>query len=186
MIVGKNIILRMYKQSDLDELIPLMNDLSQKGEFLNVNLVNEVMYKKGYQERGFWNDESGSFVITDKSDRILGTIGYFKGVNYLPGYEIGYNIFRSEDRGKGYTTEALRLFAAYLFDLNRMVHRLEVHADMNNMGSRRVAEKAGFAFEGTKRDAVFARGSYHDLAIYSMLRHECPSFTDLMASDNRL
>lgn len=180
MIIGNNIILRLIKQTDLDELIPLMNDLSQKGEYLNVNLVNEVMYKKHYQETGFWNDESGNFLITDKNGRILGTIGCFKGVNYLPGYEIGYNIFRSEDRGKGYTTEALKLFAAYLFDLNRMVHRLEVHADMNNMGSRKVAENAGFTFEGTKRQAVFARGSYHDLAIYSLLRHECPSFTEMM------
>lgn len=180
MIVGKNIILRMIKQSDLDVLIPLMEDLSQKGEYLNVNIVNEVMYRKRHQETGFWNEEHGMFLITDKSGRPLGDISCFKGVHYMPGYEIGYNIFRREDRGKGYTSEALKLFAAYLFDLNRMVHRLEVHADMNNIGSRRVAEKAGFTFEGTKREAVFARGSYHDLAIYSLLRNECPSFTQMM------
>jgi RimJ/RimL family protein N-acetyltransferase len=180
MIVGKNVILRMFRQSDLDELIPLMSDLSQKGEYLNVNLVNEVMYKKRFQETGFWTDDFATLLITDKSGKPIGDISCFKGVHYMPGYEIGYNIFRREDRGKGYMTEALKLFAAYLFDLKSSTHRLEVHADMNNMGSRRVAEKAGFTFEGTKRDAVFARGKYHDLAIYSLLRRECPSFTDLM------
>lgn len=180
MIAGKNIILRMIQQSDLDEMIPLMSDLSQKGEYLGVNIVNEVRYRKHFQETGFWSDESGTFLITDKEGRMLGDISYFKGVGYLPGYEIGYNIFRREDRGKGYTSEALKLFSAYLFELRSEIHRLEVHADMQNTGSRRVAEKAGFTFEGTKREAVFSRGQYRDLAIYSLLRHECPCFSEMI------
>ncbi|MDF2841382.1 MAG: rimL [Clostridia bacterium] len=179
MIEGKLINLRIVKQSDLEELIPLLSDTRERGEFLNPNMVNEVMYRKRYQETGFWNEEFGSLLITNKSGRLLGDIAFFKGVNYLPGFEIGYNIFRSEDRGKGYTTEALRLFSAYLFE-TKTIHRLEVHADMNNTGSRKVAEKCGFTYEGMKRQAVYARGSYSDLAIYSMLKHECPSFTEMI------
>ncbi|MDF2532841.1 MAG: rimL [Clostridia bacterium] len=179
MIIGKKINLRMVKQSDLDELIPLMSDTVERGEFLNPNMVNEVMYKKRYQETGFWNDEFGSLLITDKNGRLLGDIAYFKGVGYLPGFEIGYNIFRREDRGKGYITEALKLFSAYLFEI-KTINRLEVHADKDNTGSRKVAEKCGFTFEGIKRQAVFSRGAYCDLAIYSMLRHECPSFTEMI------
>lgn len=179
MIIGKKINLRMVKQSDIDELIPLMSDTVERGEFLNPNMVNEPMYRKRYQETGFWNEDFGMLVITDKSGRLLGDISFFKGVGYLPGYEIGYSIHRSEDRGKGYTSEALKLFTAYIFEI-KTIHRLEVHADKDNTGSRKVAEKCGFTFEGIKRQAVFSRGVYRDLAIYSMLRHECPSFTEMI------
>lgn len=180
MIQGKNINLRVVKQSDLDEMISFQSDTVERGEFLNPNMVNEVMYRKRYQDTGFWNDEFGMLLITDKSGRLLGEISFFKGVRYLPGYEIGYNIYRGENRGKGYTSEALKLFSAYLFEINESVHRLEVHADKGNTGSRKVAEKCGFTYEGMKREAVFSRGKYSDLAIYSMLRHECPSFTEMI------
>lgn len=179
MICGKLINLRMVKQSDLDELIPLMSDTVERGEFLSPNMVNEVSFKKNYMETGFWNEEFGRLLITDKSGKILGDIAFFKGVGYLPGFEIGYNILRREDRGRGYTTEALKLFSAYLFEI-KSIHRLEVHADKNNVGSRKVAEKSGFTFEGIKRQAVFSRGEHCDLAIYSMLKDECPSFTEMI------
>lgn len=179
MIEGKNINLRVVKQSDLDEIIPLLSDTKERGIFLNPNLVNDVMYRKRYQETGFWGEDFGTLEITDKSGRMLGDISFFKGVGYLPGYEIGYSIHKSEDRGKGYTSEALKLFSAFLFE-TKPIHRLEVHADKDNIGSRRVAEKCGFTFEGIKRQAVFSRGKYCDLAIYSMLRDECPSFTEMI------
>lgn len=169
----------MVKQSDLDEIIALQSDITERGEFLNPSMMNEVMYKKNYQETGLWNDEFCTLLITDKNGKLLGEISYFKGVRYLPGYEIGYNIYRREDRGKGYTTEALKLFSAYLFEM-KTIHRLEVHADNDNIGSRKVAEKSGFTYEGMKRQAVFSRGEYCDLAIYSLLRHECPSFTEMI------
>lgn len=180
MIYGKNIDLRMIKQSDLDQIIEINSDARERGEYLGIQLINEIAYKKHYQETGFWNEESGNLAIVDKEGRLVGTIGCFKGVNYLPGYEIGYGILRREDRGKGYTTEALQLFTAYLFDIKQNIHRIEVHADVDNTGSRRVAEKAGYTFEAIKRDAVFVRGGYRDLALYSILRGECPKLKDMM------
>ncbi len=179
MIQGKNINLKLIEQDDLDKIIMLQSDVVQSGEFLPPRMMNGVMYKKDFQETGFWKQDFGILLITNKEGRILGDISFGKGVEYLPGYEIGYTIFKREDRGKGYTSEALKLFSAYLFEL-KPIHRLEVHADMENIGSRRVAEKSGFTFEGTKREAVFNRGVYSDLAIYSMLRQECPSFSEMI------
>ncbi len=180
MIYGKNIDLRMIKQSDLDQIIELNSDARERGEYLGLYLMNDVAYRKRYQETGLWNDEAGTLAITDKNGRLLGDIGFFAGVRYLPGCEIGYGILRREDRGKGYTTEALQLFTAYLFDIKQNIHRIEVHADVDNIGSRRVAEKAGYTFEGIKRDAVFVRGGFRDLALYSILRGECPKLKDIM------
>lgn len=41
-----------------------------------------------------------------------------------------------------------------------------------NAASKKVAEKAGFAFEGLMRGCWFHRGEYHDLEIWSLLRDE--------------
>lgn len=84
MIHGKLIKLRMIKQSDLDEIIEKCSDLTQRGEFLNLNMINEVAYKKDYQENGFWSDEFGAMVITDKEGRLLGVSPFSKGLSIFP------------------------------------------------------------------------------------------------------
>ena len=172
MIKGKTINLRTVRQEDLDEIFSLTSDLSQRGEYWNVSLTSEPIFKKRYQETGFWNDDFGTMIITDKSNRLIGEITYFKGVWYLPGYEIGYRIYRDEDKSTGYTTEALRLFLAYLFEL-KPIKRLEIQLSKGNIASRRVAEKCGFIYEGLKRQAVFSKGRYEDIELFSILKEEC-------------
>lgn len=178
MIKGNMINLRMIRQSDLDEIISAKNDLLEKGEYWPLSLHNEVDYRRRYSETGFWNESYGALLITNKNDRILGEITYFKGLWYMPGYEIGYQIFRRDDRGKGYTAEALRLFCAYLFEATK-INRLEIEVDEGNIASRRVAEKCGFKFEGLKRQASFTNGKYADIELLSLLREECPLLSDI-------
>ncbi len=173
MINGKIINLRTIRQEDIDEIYTLKRDISQRGEYLNVNLTSEPMFKKKFQETGYWNDDFGTMVITDKNDSLIGEITYFKGVSYLPGYEIGCRIYRDEDKRKGYATEALRIFTSYLFEL-KDIKRLEVHLIKGNIASRKIAEKCGFVYEGLKRQAVFSRGKYEDIELLSLLREECP------------
>ena len=68
-------------------------------------------------------------------------------------------------------TEALRLFVDYLFEL-KPINRLQVCFDLDNHGSRIVAEKCGFIHEGVLRGCVFHKGAYVDICITSMLRNE--------------
>ncbi len=182
MIKGKAINLRTVRQDDLEEMLLLINDLSNTGLYWNVMLKSEPLFKRQYQDTGFWNDEFGTMVITDKNDRLIGDITYFKGVWYLPGYEVGYRIFKEEDRGKGYTTEALQIFVAYLFEL-KPINRIEIQLSKDNIPSRRVAEKCGFKYEGLKRQSVFSRGNYHDSELFSLIREECQSLEQALSSD---
>jgi hypothetical protein len=41
-----------------------------------------------------------------------------------------------------------------------------------HIASERVVQKCGFTYEGTARQAMFARGRHCDMKIYSLLRHE--------------
>ena len=99
----------------------------------------------------------------------------------IAGYEIGYAIFRPEDRGKGYMTAALRIFSAYLFEL-KPVPRLQLGMFKGNAASRKVAERCGYQYEGTQRQGNFLRGQYHDRETFSLLRSECLPLAEALAS----
>jgi RimJ/RimL family protein N-acetyltransferase len=48
--------------------------------------------------------------------------------------------------------------------------RLQAIADVANLPSQRVLERAGFTREGTLRSAQWREGGWHDQHIYSRLR----------------
>lgn len=60
--------------------------------------------------------------------------------------ELGYGVLPAF-RGRGFTVRALQLFAAWAFSVGG-VARLELGADVENVASTVVAERAGFRREG--------------------------------------
>lgn len=178
MIRGKFVNLRLFTEEDLKIYEQHVNDIAEIGEFWPLALASEKDLKDYWKESGFWGPKSGKILITDKHNKILGNINYFKGIPYVDGFELGYRIFRPEDRGKGYTSEAVRLFCSYLFSA-RPINRIQACADVNNIGSIKVMEKCGFKKEGTMRKAMFNRGEYRDVVIYSLLRDECPLLEEI-------
>lgn len=171
MIKGQKINLRLIKDQDLKELPGLLNNLENRGEYLGLELTSEVLIKKYFAESGYWSDDFGRMLITSKTkaEKIIGNITFFKGINGA--FEVGYQIYRKEDRGKGYGSEALKLFSKYLFELKE-INRLQITVPHGNIASRAIAEKCGYKHEGTLRQAYFARGKYHDIQIFSLLREE--------------
>jgi len=63
--------------------------------------------------------------------------------------EVGIGLFE-EATGKGLGTDVLATLTTYLLD-QEDVHRVQVSTDVENASMRRVAEKAGFTFEGVLR-----------------------------------
>ena len=179
MLEGPNIILRLFTDDDLDEFLKLENVHAEIGEFSPVDLRSPAAFRKQFSETGGWDDQLGRMLITDKSGRMLGHIMSMKEPSYQSGYDVGFAVFRRKDRGKGYTTEALRIFSAYLFEL-KPIPRLQLGTHADNIAARRVAEKCGYKLEGTLRQMYFARGAYVDCVLYSLLRDECPSLAETM------
>lgn len=82
-------------------------------------------------------------------------------------YEIGYWAVK-EHRGRGYMTEAVEAAARWAFTEVGAV-RLEWRAEAGNTGSRTVAEKVGFRFEGVLRAGVQRAGTARDCWIGGLL-----------------
>ncbi|MBO1417980.1 GNAT family N-acetyltransferase [Streptomyces sp. FH025] len=90
--------------------------------------------------------------------------------------EIGWWAVK-EFRGRGYTTEAARAVSEYgLRELG--LRRLEWQAYVGNEGSRAVAEKVGYRFEGTLRSYAEQRGVFQDSWIASLLATDLDTDVD--------
>jgi RimJ/RimL family protein N-acetyltransferase len=108
------------------------------------------------------------FAITEEG-RVVGSIGM--GVNDSRTGHVGYWC-TPEARGRGVTTQALRLLCKYALEDLRL-ERLELITDPDNRASQRVAEKVGFRREGVLRSHLLhPDGRRRDSVMFSLLPGE--------------
>ncbi len=112
--------------------------------------------------------EAYEFVIEEVgSGRVLGGVGVN---NINPGHRsanLGYWV-RTSAAGRGVATAAARLAAR--FALQEVgLSRVYILADVENLPSQRVAEKAGALREGVLRNALVLRGEPRDAVCYSLI-----------------
>ena len=111
--------------------------------------------------------DGAAFAITEGGDELpVGSIGvrvmHDQGIA-----ETGYHVVEAR-RGRGLATAALRLVARWTF-AELPVARLQLTTHLDNPGSQRVAEKAGFTREGVLRAWADQRGERPDLVMWSLL-----------------
>lgn len=82
--------------------------------------------------------------------------------------EVGY-VLHKDYWHKGIMTEAMRAYCQWLFE-EKGLRRLELTHDPRNIGSKKVAEKLGFVYEGKRRAYIKIEGAYSDMPYYSLLK----------------
>ena len=126
---------------------------------------------------GWRSGTNATFGIhVDGIDGVVGGIG----VRFLSDLddgcaEIGYWV-AAEARGRGVATAATRAAARWAFGAVPELARIQLRADVENVASNRVAEKAGFTREGVLRAQRYnARlGRRADFAMWSLLARGAP------------
>jgi RimJ/RimL family protein N-acetyltransferase len=121
-----------------------------------------------------WDKRSrAEFVIEGTAGERLGRVGFG-----LEGYgrgvaQIGYWL-DPVARGRGVATAAVLMLCGWGFE-RLGLELIEWRAEVGNVASRRVAEKAGFRLEATLRQRLRHRGVRVDAWIGSMLPSELPT-----------
>ena len=119
-----------------------------------------------------WQTEADrEFGIFDaKSNEALGCVG-INQFNREHGFaNLGYWV-RANRTGSGIATTAARLAARFAF-LELKLSRIEIVARVDNVASRRVAEKVGAKFECVARNRLLHKGLPNDATVYSLLPGE--------------
>ncbi|MFO1305929.1 MAG: GNAT family N-acetyltransferase [Burkholderiales bacterium] len=109
------------------------------------------------------------FLVFEKaSGALVASAGLHRTNWETPKTEVGYWC-RTSATGRGFVTEAVSALAEYAFRHIGAV-RVEIVTDEQNMASRRVAERAGFALEGVLRNERRAPdSSLRNTCIYAKL-----------------
>ena len=124
-----------------------------------VNLLNQMLARK---DRFFYA------ILDRETGKVLGTFSLMRIDQNNRVVEVGTVIFSPELRGTRIGTEAQYLLARYVFEeLN--YRRYEWKCDALNLPSRRAAERLGFVYEGTFRQAVVYKGRTRDTDWLSMI-----------------
>lgn len=146
-------------ESSLPELLPWMSWAADSSPANVERFIQEA--QRGRQEKSGW-----AFTILH-DDCPVGVVGLNSHKPLLAMAELGYWIGTSV-AGRGLTTEAASAVVDWGFDVMRL-HRIELRASPDNMGSVRVAEKIGFRREGIARLACRGSEGWHDIILFGLL-----------------
>ena len=171
MLRGQSISLRPVREKDLDALYDAHVEIRNRGAFFPLGVRSEPAFRRDFAEHGFWQREEGLLVIVGEGDQVAGHIEFFKPVGYWDAFELSYQLYDDRFAGRGYTTEAVQLLVDYLFGAKKQ-HRIQLVIVPENAASRRIAEKCGFALEGTVRGAFYNDGRNQDVLLYSLLKSD--------------
>ncbi|WBB86059.1 GNAT family N-acetyltransferase [Micromonospora sp. WMMC264] len=118
--------------------------------------------------RRSWQEETGASWAVTRGDEVVGrmTLG---GVNLDDGEAACAYWVVPAARGTGVASGALQALSAWALADGRL-HRLWLDHSTGNVASCRVAVKAGFRLEGTKRSAAVHDDGRHDMHLHARVR----------------
>lgn len=111
--------------------------------------------------------EGAVFAIVGPDDRCAGVIDLRLAAKDPLLADLGFMVAPFA-RGRGYCPAAVVAVCRWAFTTLGLV-RIEWRANVGNIASRRVAEKAGFVMEGTARRAINQRGEHVDAWVGALL-----------------
>ena len=168
--VSTSVSLRPWDGRDAAAVVEAFQDpLIQRWHVRRADSVEEAA---GWIEqwRSEWNKECGAHwaVVDSSSDLLLGRIALKKIDLYDGTADLAYWTVASA-RGRGVCSTSVLALARWAFR-ELAFHRLEIEHSIENAVSCRVAGKAGFQLEGTRRRSARHADGWHDMHVHSLVR----------------
>ncbi|GHJ45757.1 acetyltransferase [Catellatospora sp. TT07R-123] len=169
---GEHLTLRPAEARDADAIQKACSD-PETVRWTTVPLGYDAEMAAGFVTEyapGWWQRRQGAcWVVADAEGSYVGQLDLRVGKDPEVA-DVGF-ITAPYARGRGYMPAALRAAAEYgLRELG--LARVEWKAHVGNDGSRRVAEKAGFVFEGVQRGGCAHRGERRDCWIAALIQED--------------
>ena len=161
-----NLLLRPWTAADADALLAAYTDPAiQHWHGRTVESRQEAKDMIAQYNQGWRAETAASWAITDPA--VLGRVA-FRIIDLNEGTgEIAYWVSAAV-RGRGAAVRAVNALTQWAFD-DLGLHRLDLQHAVANTASCRVADKAGYAYEGTLRSAVLHADGWHDMHLHARI-----------------
>jgi [ribosomal protein S5]-alanine N-acetyltransferase len=106
------------------------------------------------------------WIVTGESGQALGRLSLRTALGQGTG-EVGYWILPAA-RGAGVAPRAVEAATTWAFE-DLGLHRIELVHSVANQASCRVAAKAGYELEGTRRSALLHADGWHDMHLHARI-----------------
>jgi len=173
MIYGENLRLRAIEREDIPTFLRWFNDPEVRRHLLMHEPMSYAKEERWFEEHLSQRNEF-MFAIEVKEGEAwvhIGNLGLhridWKNRVATFGIVIGEKAYWD----RGYGTEAVRTALRYAF-FELGLNRVELETFSFNRRAIRCYEKVGFRHEGTRRQALYRDGRYHDILIMGILKEE--------------
>jgi RimJ/RimL family protein N-acetyltransferase len=173
MLIGERVRLRSIEREDLPTFVRWFNDPEVRQYLMMYEPMSMAKEERWFEEM---LERKNDFVFAIEAQIgeqwvPIGNVGLhridWKNRTAVFGIALGEKAYW----GQGFGTDATRTMLRFAFEeLN--LHRVELEVFDFNSRAMRSYEKAGFRHEGTRRQALFRHGRYHDVHLMSILQSE--------------
>jgi len=175
MLETERLLLRPFALSDAGDVQRLAGDSAVAETTTNIPHPYEDGMAEAWiasHQELFDSDEGMTWAVTLQSDGKL--VGAFSLLRLKAGHqaEMGYWVGRPY-WGQGYCTEAARSVMTHAFGPLGLIRLHAIHM-ASNPASGRVMQKLGMTLEGTRASHLQARGRFHDVVQYGILKEDAP------------
>ncbi len=173
MFRGEKIQLAAVQREYLPQYVKWLNDW-ETARFLRpgipapLNLEEETAW---FENLAKSKDNVVFAILTLAEHKLIGNCGLHRIDLKNRSAVLGIFIGDKDYWGKGYGTDATRTLLRFAFE-ELALNRVELEVYDYNPRAMRAYEKAGFRREGTRRQALYREGAFHDIHLLAILREE--------------
>jgi diamine N-acetyltransferase len=176
MLKGRQTLLRALEPTDLDILYKWENNIDNwnlSGTLTPYSRFVIEQYLAASHHDIYYNKQLR--LMIDKTDgeteTAIGCIDLFDLDPFHKRAGVGILIGETENRKKGYGTEALQLLTEYAFNKLDM-HQLFANIAADNVSSLEMFKKCGFVMIGIKKEWLNVNGSWNDECLFQLIKPE--------------
>ncbi|MFF4660414.1 GNAT family N-acetyltransferase [Streptomyces sp. NPDC001381] len=167
---GDGLVLRPWRAGDAPVVHAVFQDpLMHQWHIRSADSLEEVAGWIEEWQKAWETERSAQWAVAEAdTDRVLGRVALREILLSEGTAEVAYWTAPTA-RGGGIAARATTALARWAFD-EIGFHRLELMHATANEASCRVAAKAGFTLEGTKRSAVLHQDGWHDMHLHARVQ----------------
>jgi RimJ/RimL family protein N-acetyltransferase len=168
---GDRIYFRPIETEDEPELRQWINNPANWRTLYPRGPVNACREREWIESLGESDKDIVFGIVVKNDDHLIGTTGLHRIDPIARKAEFGICVGDTTRQGKGFGTEAARLAVRYGFTVLNL-NRIALSVFASNTRAIFAYQKAGFAHEGTLRQAAYLDGRYDDVHRFAILREE--------------